>query len=151
MKRKRLELGLTPVTLRAHVVLLTERVDATLMQQLRLQPGKHWKGQQIILRSGSPLNLNDLAQVDFAHAAAIVMPAMDTVATSAMDADAQIVKTLMTLGDALDENPLEELSIVAELQEPRHTASALPFSEGNLYHRHCIAGFNCQTPKAHYR
>ena len=73
------------------------------MQQLRLQLGESWNGRQIILRSGSPLSLDDLLRVDFAHAAAIVIPAMDTTATSAIDADTNTVKTLMTLGAALDE------------------------------------------------
>jgi len=157
----RLELGLTPVSLDAHfvllgwtsrtptileeimasqgrverflrrrgarrlrVALLAERADATLMQQLRLQLGEHWNARQIILRSGSPLRLEDLERVDFAHAGAIVIPAADTTAASAMDADTRTVKTLMTLGAALDEQPPEEPPlVVAELQDPRHTGT----------------------------
>jgi len=135
----RLELGLPPVALDAHVVLLgwtsrtpvilaeimvsqerverflrrrgarslrvallAERADATLMQQLRLQLGEHWNARQIILRSGSPLSLEDLQRVDFARASVIVVPAADTTATDAMDADTHTVKTLMTLGAAPD-------------------------------------------------
>jgi len=157
----RLELGLTPVALEAHfvllgwtsrtptilaeimasqgrverflrrrgarhlyVALLAERADATLMQQLRLRLGEHWSARQIILRSGSPLRLEDLERVDFAHASAIVVPAADTTGSSAMDADTHTVKTLMTLGAALDEAPPEEPPlVVAELQDPRHTGT----------------------------
>ncbi len=107
---------------RLYIALLAEQADATLMQQLRLQLGEHWKGRQIILRRGSPLSLDDLARVDFAHAGAIVLPAADTTATSAMDADTRTVKTLMTLGAALEDEPPEEPPlVVAELQDLRYT------------------------------
>ncbi len=109
---------------RLHVALLAERADAVLLQRLRLQLGEHWNARQIILRSGSPLSLDDLARVDFTHAAAIVVPAADAIASSAMDADTRTVKTLMTLGAALEEEPPEEPPlIVAELQDLRHTAT----------------------------
>ena len=157
--RERLELGLTPVVLDTHVVLLgwssrtsailaeimasqgrierflrekgvrsfhvallAEPAAATLMRQLRLQLGEHWNARQIILRSGSPLILDELARVDFAHASVIVVPAADTSAGSALDADTRTVKTLLTLGAALDGSLPEKMPlVVAELQDPRHT------------------------------
>jgi hypothetical protein len=104
-----------------HVALLNETADATLLQQLRLQLGGHWNNRQIILRSGSPLSEDDLARVDFTHAAAIVVPAVDTTTSSAMDADTRTVKTLMTLGAALELEPPEERPLlVAELQDLRY-------------------------------
>ena len=100
----RLELGLTPVALDAHfvllgwtsgtsttleeilvsqgrierflrrrgarrlyVALLAERVNASLRQEIKLRLGEHWNTRQIVLRSGSPLRLDDLKRVDFAN------------------------------------------------------------------------------------
>jgi hypothetical protein len=137
----RLERGLTPVALNAHVVLLgwssrtpgvleeilasqgrierflrsrgarrlrvavlAEHAGAELMGQLRHQLGARWNSRQIILRSGSPLEIEALARIDFAHAAVILIPAADTIAGSALDADARSVKTLMTMAAALAED-----------------------------------------------
>jgi len=98
---ERLQLGLTPVTLDAHIVLagwtsrtltileeilvsqgrverflrrrgarrlhvalLAERADASLREQVKLQLGELWNPRQIILRSGTPLLLEDLERVD---------------------------------------------------------------------------------------
>ena len=106
---------------RLHVVLLAGRADARLRERIRLQLGERWNPRQIILRSGTPLLLEDLERVDFAHAAVIVMPAADTTATGSLAADTQTVKALMTIGDALAEAPPEELPlVVVEIQDPRH-------------------------------
>jgi hypothetical protein len=73
------------------------------------------------LRSGSPLRLDGLERVDFAHAGAILIPAADTTAGSTLDADTRTVKTLMTMGAALAEAaPEEPPLVVAELQDMRH-------------------------------
>ncbi len=155
---ERLELGLTPVALNAHIVLagwnsrspivlqeillsqgrierflrrrgarrlyvavLAERADAALREQIKLHLGTSWNARQIILRSGSYLRLEDLQRVDFAHAGAVVVPADDTTAISRLNADTRAVKTLMTIGAALELDPPEELPvIVAEIQQARH-------------------------------
>lgn len=50
-----------------------------------------------------------------------MIPAADTTTTSALDADARTVKTLMTMGAALEDYPPEQLPLVeAELQDTRH-------------------------------
>ena len=109
---------------RLRVALLAERVDASLRQEIKLQLGEHWNARQIILRSGSPLNLDDLERVDFAHAGAILIPAADTTASSTLDADTHTVKTLMTMGAALEEAPPEELPlVVAEIQDTRYIST----------------------------
>ena len=151
----RLERGLTPVALNAHVVLLgwtsrtpsvleeilasegrierflrsrgarrlrvavlAESAGADLVHELRQQLRERWSARRIILRSGSPLEIEALARIDFAHAAAVVIPAADTTATSALDADARSVKTLMMMGAALAEDPPEEPPLmVLELQD----------------------------------
>ncbi len=109
---------------RLYVALLAERADASLRQQIRLQLGAHWNARQIILRSGSQLRLDDLERVDFAHAGVIVIPASDITAGNSLDADTRTVKTLMTMGAALEEAPPEEPPlVVVELQDPRHTST----------------------------
>ena len=152
---QRLELGLTPVALKEHFVvlgwtsrtptileeimasqgrvlrflrqrgarslrlaLLAEQADAVLMQEVRDRLGEHWNARQIILRNGSPLRLDHLERVDFAHAAAILIPAADAVNTGPIQADARTVKALMTLGAALEQQPDDELPIViVEMQD----------------------------------
>jgi Trk K+ transport system NAD-binding subunit len=103
---------------------LAERADASLGQHIERQLGAHWNARQIILRSGSPLRLDGLERVDFAHAGAILIPAADSTESSALDADTRTVKTLMTMGAALDEAPPEEPPlVVAELQDMRHAGT----------------------------
>ena len=106
---------------RLRIALLAERVDASLRQEIKRQLGEHWNARQIILRSGSPLNLDDLERVDFAHAGAILIPAADTTVSSTLDADTHTVKTLMTVGAALEQASREELPlVVAEIQDTRY-------------------------------
>ena len=91
------------------------------MRELRLQLGTYWSSRQIILRSGSPLSLDDLQRVDFLHAGVIMIPAADINGANTMDADSRTVKTLMTLGSALEKQSPDELPlVVVELQNPRH-------------------------------
>jgi len=109
---------------RLRVALLAERADASLGQHIERQLGAHWSARQIILRSGSPLCLDGLERVDFAHAGAILIPAADTTASSTLDADTRTVKALMTMGAALEETPPEEPPlVVVELQEMRHAGT----------------------------
>jgi hypothetical protein len=116
---------------RLRVTLLAERADASLRQEIKLQLGERWNDRQIILRSGSPLNRDDLERVDFAHAGAIIIPAADTTAGSTVDADSRAAKTLMTISAALEEAPPEELPLlVVEIQNPRNIGMLLPLYQG---------------------
>ena len=113
---------------RLRLVVLTECADAIFREQIKLELGPHWNAGQIILRSGSPLNLEDLERVDFAHAGAILIPSFDTGSNSMLDVDARTVKTLMTMGAALDGVPAHEQPlVVVEVQEMqyRETLQAL--------------------------
>ena len=115
------------------LALLAEQAGASFMQEVRLQLGERWNPQQIILRSGSALRLDHLQRVDFAHAAAILIPAVDDVAAGPIHADARTIKTLMTLGAALDAAPAENAPIVvAEIQDTRQSARAHSIFGGPL-------------------
>ena len=118
---------------RLRIALLAERVDASLRQEIKRQLGEHWNARQIILRSGSPLNLDDLERVDFAHAGAILIPAADTTVSSTLDADTHTVKTLMTMGAALEDMPPEELPlVVAEIQDTRYISTLRALYRGPM-------------------
>ena len=118
---------------RLRIALLAEHADASLRQEIKLQLGEHWNARQIILRSGSPLNLDDLQRVDFAHAGAILIPAADTTASSTLDADTHTVKTLMTMGAALEGVPPEELPlVVAEIQDTRYIGTLRALYRGPM-------------------
>ena len=118
---------------RLHVALLVEQAGASLREEIRGQLGERWNPRQIILRSGTPLLLEDLERVDFSHAAVIVIPAADTAGTGSLDADTQTVKALMTMGDALEEAPPEELPlVVAEIQDPRHMDTLRALYQGPM-------------------
>ena len=118
---------------RLRIALLAERVDASLRQEIKRQLGEHWNARQIILRSGSPLNLDDLERVDFAHAGAILIPAADTTVSSTLDADTNTVKTLMTMGAALEDMPPEELPlVVAEIQDTRYISTLRALYRGPM-------------------
>lgn len=118
---------------RLRIALLTECVDANLRQEIKLQLGEHWNARQIILRSGSPLNLDDLERVDFAHAGAILIPAADTTVSSTLESDTHTVKTLMTMGAALKQTPPEELPLmVAEIQDTRYISTLRALYPGSM-------------------
>ncbi len=118
---------------RLRIVVLTESADGGLREQIRLQLGSRWNAAQIILRSGSPLNLDDLERVDFAHAGAILVPSFDTTAGSLLDADTRTVKTLMTMGAALDGAPAgEQPLVVVEVQEMRHAETLRALYSGPM-------------------
>ena len=115
------------------VTLLAESAGASLRQEIKLQLGERWNPRQIILRSGSPLNLDDLERVDFAHAGAILIPAIDATVNSTLDADTYTVKTLMTIGDSLADTPPEDLPlVVGEIQDTSYIAMLRALYQGPL-------------------
>ena len=167
----RMELGLTPIALKEHIVvlgwtsrtpaileemlvsearirrflrargarrlrlaLLAESGDAMLLREIRERLGEHWSARRLILRNGSPLRLEHLQRVDFAHAAAILIPAADTTASNPLHADTRTIKTLMTVGGALngaaDTQKLPRL--VAEIQDVRQIRPAQSLYTGPL-------------------
>ena len=60
---------------RLTAVVLAENASPELHQELRDRMGEHFREQQIILRQGEAIHLDHLRRADFAHAAAIVLPA----------------------------------------------------------------------------
>jgi Trk K+ transport system NAD-binding subunit len=109
---------------RLRLALLADHADSSLRQHIQRQLGSNWSARQIILRSGSPLRLEGLERVDFTHAGAILIPAVDTTASYTIDTDTRTVKALMTMGAALEEAPPDEPPlVVAELQDMRYAGT----------------------------
>ncbi len=100
------------------IVLLVEELDAQIYAAVAERMGDVWDPNVVILRAGSRLRLDHLERVNFAQAAAIVLPGNHTGAIGG--ADVATVKTLMSIArhaaqQAEDEPP----RIVAELTDRR--------------------------------
>jgi hypothetical protein len=79
------------------VVILAEDVDLALLNELRERLGDVWTDRQVVLRSGSPLRLEHLERVAFCDAAAIILPGADFADRHPEAADAEVVKTLLSV------------------------------------------------------
>lgn len=93
------------------LVFLVEHLDAELRDDLRRRVGAGWRERDVAMRSGSALDVHDLARADVAHAAAILVPA-DDVGPSEGASDAAIVKTLLSLTQHLESTPDDEMPLV---------------------------------------
>jgi ion channel POLLUX/CASTOR len=80
------------------IAILAEEVTMELGVELRERLGRLWNARQIILRTGSPLRLEHLRRVDFAHAAAVIIPAEDFGTDGPGEADSRTIKTLLGMG-----------------------------------------------------
>ena len=104
-----------------NIAVLADRVTAGLRQDFRDQLGSLWNERQITLRTGTPLRLEHLRRVDFANAAAIVLPATDFAAGGTAANDTRIIKTLLSITNhpAAREADRKLPRVVAELFDAR--------------------------------
>lgn len=93
------------------LVFLVEDLDARIRHDLRRRVGSKWRERDVAMRSGSALDVQDLARADIAHASAILIPA-DDVGPSEGAADARIVKTLLSVSQHLESTPDDEMPLV---------------------------------------
>lgn len=102
------------------VVVLVEELDEDLRAHLATELGDSWHDTQIILRSGSPLVEEHLQRVDFAHAAAILVPGAERTDASPAERDAVTLKAVLSLAHhpALHEVEVPP-RIVAEIADDR--------------------------------
>lgn len=114
--------------LRAHhegslrVAILAEQVTPELVQELRDQLGDLYDARQIILRSGTPLRIEHLRRVDYAHAAAILLPRPEG-GPRLSDPDERTLKVLLSMSAAEDTQSDLPL-LVAEISDARKLAIA---------------------------
>jgi ion channel POLLUX/CASTOR len=106
---------------RLTAVVLAENASPELHQELRDRMGSHFREQRIILRQGEAIYLDHLRRADFAHAAAIVLPADPYLSEDHAPSDVRAMKTLMSIArhvvSEIGEGPLPLL--VAELFDSR--------------------------------
>ena len=79
------------------IVILAEKVSAALQQELQTRLGPLWNERELLLRSGSPLVLDDLQRVNFQHAKVIVIPGYATGAEDEETFDNNLVKILLSI------------------------------------------------------
>ncbi len=115
---------------RLRLVVLCDEVTAWHAQALRDDPAIGPRGRHIVLRSGTPLALDDLERVDPLNAAAIIVPSASTGPT--MSADIATIKALLSLSShpAAAHRPLPY--VVAEIQDSRKVPIARRAYRGPL-------------------
>ena len=101
------------------VVVLAEQVDRTLLDELREHLGSYWNDRQVLLRCGSPLKLEHLERVSFEDAAAIILPGEDFSNRSPGVADADTLKSLLSIARHTRGGAERPLAVVALYDENR--------------------------------
>ena len=116
------------------VVVLAENASPELHQELRDRMGAHFREQRIILRQGEAIHLDHLRRADFAHAAAIVLPADPYLSEDYAPSDVRAMKTLMSIArhvlSELGDRPLP--LVVAELLDARREEVAKTLYPGRI-------------------
>lgn len=79
------------------IVILAEHVDSALLQELKERLGGLWNDRQVILRSGTSLNIEHLERVAFRDAAVLILPGADFSEQSPGVVDAETIKTLLSV------------------------------------------------------
>jgi ion channel POLLUX/CASTOR len=80
------------------IAILVPDVDLDLVVQLRELLGPRYRRTQVILRSGSPLQIDHLRRVDYARAAVLIVPGSDQNGPEELaNSDARTIKTLLTV------------------------------------------------------
>lgn len=106
------------------IVVLAEHVDRELARELRERVGDLWNARQVLLRSGTPLQLDDLERVAFRDAAVLILPGAGFAERNPEYVDAETVKTLMSMSkDAIASGSTPPLAVV-ELYDGRRAAVA---------------------------
>jgi hypothetical protein len=115
-------------------VVLAEHASPELHQELRDRMGEHFSETQIILRQGEALHLDHLRRADFAHAAAIVLPADPYLTDEHAPSDVRVMKTLMSVArHAQSELGDRELPVVvAEILDSRRESVAKALYPGRI-------------------
>jgi hypothetical protein len=115
------------------VVILAEQRAADVVVELRDRLGKLWNERRIIVRTGSVLRPEHLRRVDFLHASVIVVPGADFAYGSAGQADARMLKALLSMTRQTSlANAARLPLLVAELFDAKKEATAKAVYGGPL-------------------
>jgi hypothetical protein len=81
------------------IVILAEQVDGALVLRLREKLGDLWNDRQVLLRAGSPLQLDHLERVAFRTASVVILPGAEFAESHPEHVDAETIKTLMSVSE----------------------------------------------------
>jgi ion channel POLLUX/CASTOR len=110
---------------RLRIVILAEKVNVEVVQELKDRLGPLWNPRQVTLRSGTPLRIDHLHRVDFLHAAAILLPAVDLAGDGSATPDARTIKALLAIASSSRTLETKRLPlVVAEVVDSRRVAMA---------------------------
>ena len=113
------------------IVILAEDANAEMAQLLRTRLGDLWNDRQVLLRSGTPLQIHDLERVAFRQAAVVMVMGADFIDKDLEAIDAQTVMTLVSVSRNLSENKSRFPLAVAELYDGSRTDLANLAYTGN--------------------
>lgn len=109
---------------RIRVVVLVPRVTPELTHELQTELAELYQDRDIILRSGSPLEIEDLQRVDAFRAGAIVMPGDLYDTDEGFNHDARVLKVLLSMTAFRPAADVPLPRFVAELSDPSRTEAA---------------------------
>ncbi len=117
---------------KTRLAVLAEDVTPELSHELRLEPSLRGRRRDIVLRSGTALNIQALQRVASLNAAALILPTQVFDIQESITSDIQTVKTLLSL-DGLAEQFEDTLPlVVAEVQDVRKVPVARRAYRGPL-------------------
>lgn len=109
------------------VVIQAEEVTPRLTHELRAFLGPLWNGRKIMLRSGTPLEIEHLERVDFMNAAVIILPGGELGTDKLEYPDGRTVKALLSMRNSARRHALSDERMplmVAEIADHRKSAIA---------------------------
>lgn len=119
-----------------HIVVMAEKVDASLAQDLRDAVGEVWDENDVTLRSGNPLRMEHLTRVDHLNAAVIIVPGAEFDGGGTARTDAHMLKTLLSLKSDPDPTSTRQAAelplVVAEIFDTRKIEIARGAYPGSL-------------------
>jgi Trk K+ transport system NAD-binding subunit len=104
---------------RLNLIILAEDVTPEHVQELRSNPLIGKAADDIVLRSGIPIDPEDLKRVDSLNAAAIIIPSSFYTGQELVTPDVETIKTLLSLNAAAEESSGSQNFpyVVAEIQD----------------------------------
>ncbi len=107
-------------TSKLRLVILAEKSSAKLTQELKSDSVIGNRADEIILRTGNPLQPDHLLRVDCYNASAIIIPGRKHGPDSTISADVEVIKTLLSLSNNPKIRGLNHLPyVVAEMQDEK--------------------------------
>lgn len=104
---------------RLNLIILSDDVTPDHVQELRDSPLIGKGADEIILRTGIPIDREDLKRVDSLNAAAIIIPSSSYTDKELITPDVETIKTLLSLNAEAEDSPLIDRFpyVVAEIQD----------------------------------